>query len=337
MQERLTYLLTRYLAKTASDEEIEEFKAVVGLPEHEAFIKAEIEKALDEGSNTGASEQELGERIYSRITGENEIQPKNRTFLSFFRTMAAAAVIILAIGIGWYLSGKRQGKQEMVTAIRADKETTRIYSTKSFIRLPDGSTVMLKDSSELVVLEKDGKFLREVILKGEAFFDISHDKAHTFVVHADKVDTRVLGTAFNIRTQAGKVEVQVTRGLVEVGSNQANQAVYGKIKAREQIRVNTDSNAFTISAIKQVQKVPVSSSALNFEETSLTEVFSQIAEKYHYQVFLENPELGPCRITAKFAGGEDLENILDAICAIRNLEYSTELDKILIKGGVPCK
>lgn len=332
MNDRLKYLLDSYLKKTATASEIEEFRAMAGLPRYEMLIKAEIDRALDEGLEQHSGDTAIGEQVYAKIMEERDDRPTQR-FFSFARTLAAA-IVIFAIGIGWYALRNGRATSKTAVAIAPKPENMKTYRGKNFIRLPDGSSVMLKDGSELVAVERNGKFQREVILKGEAYFDIAHEAGHTFIVYADKVKTRVLGTAFNIRTQEGKVEVKVTRGLVEVG---ADQKVFGKLKAKEQIAVNTESNVFSITQLQPIERQPIATTALDFQEASYSDVFDQIGARFHYQVFLENPDLGHCRINANFTGKESLEDMLEVICATRNLEFDIELDKILIRGGTPCK
>lgn len=333
MNERLTYLLDRYLGKIATPSEIEEFRDMAGMPEHEALLKTEIDKALAESPEQPLANPTIGEQVYARIVAEHEDLPKREVYPSFIRALAAA-VVVFAIGIGWYAVWNKNGKSNPLTGNQVASEVTKTYRGKNFIRLPDGSTVMLKDSGELTAVVRNGKFQREVILTGDAYFDIAHDEGHTFVVHTGKVKTRVLGTAFNIRTQAEKVEVKVTRGLVEVG---ADQKVFGKLKAKEQISVNTESNAFSITNLKPAEPLPLSAKPLDFQEATYADAFDQIGKRFNYQIFLENPQLGSCRVNATFTGRESLEEILYAICATRNLAFTTELDKVLISGGTPCK
>ncbi|MBT1712606.1 FecR domain-containing protein, partial [Fulvivirgaceae bacterium PWU5] len=61
-------------------------------------------------------------------------------------------------------------------------------------------------------------YAREVVLEGEAYFDIAHDAAHPFVIHTQGVTVQVLGTAFNVEAFTGQpaVVVTVTRGRVRV-------------------------------------------------------------------------------------------------------------------------
>jgi transmembrane sensor len=82
-------------------------------------------------------------------------------------------------------------------------------------RLDDGSVVALNRGA---VLELDyGPAQRRVVLvRGEASFVVAKDAARPFVVHANGVDVRAVGTAFNVRLDPKGVEVHVTEGRVSV-------------------------------------------------------------------------------------------------------------------------
>lgn len=83
------------------------------------------------------------------------------------------------------------------------------------VHLADGSMVTLAPASAISVTIADGR--RDVrLLRGEAWFDVNHDTAHPFRVLSGPSQTRVLGTAFDVRMQGGETDVEVNRGHVEV-------------------------------------------------------------------------------------------------------------------------
>ena len=81
--------------------------------------------------------------------------------------------------------------------------------------LPDGSRVELAPKSQVAVLYDDKQRLLEM-QKGEAFFKVAHNRERPFVVKVGNINVRAVGTAFNIRSAAGRVVVTVTEGTVDV-------------------------------------------------------------------------------------------------------------------------
>ncbi|VVN89709.1 FecR family protein [Pseudomonas fluorescens] len=88
------------------------------------------------------------------------------------------------------------------------------------ITLADGSQVELNLGSELTY--SNYKNQRRVTLnKGEAFFNVSHDSAHPFVVKAADGRIRVTGTRFNVWMYDDQVRVTLLEGSVLVSSHAA--------------------------------------------------------------------------------------------------------------------
>lgn len=102
-----------------------------------------------------------------------------------------------------------------------DRYETRIGEIRD-IALADGSTMHLNSDSEAEVRFTDnGRKVR--ILKGEANFDVAHDKSRPFDVEARSAVIRAVGTAFNVRMRPALVELTVTQGTVSVRSGDMAQ------------------------------------------------------------------------------------------------------------------
>ncbi|MEY8593750.1 FecR domain-containing protein [Butyricimonas hominis] len=90
--------------------------------------------------------------------------------------------------------------------------------------LSDGTEVFLNSDSELRYPVKFTGKNRVVDLKGEAFFEVTPDSLHPFVVQAGEMRTRVLGTSFNIMAYTDEPTIQTTlfTGRVEVSVEQTS-------------------------------------------------------------------------------------------------------------------
>ena len=114
---------------------------------------------------------------------------------------AAAAGLL----IGWLVLATLPSTQNYVTA-KGERET---------LTLSDATVVELKTDSAVAVRFTDHERRLE-LRRGEAHFEVMHDPQRPFVVVAGDSQVRAIGTAFNVRLQAGTLEVTVTAGLVEV-------------------------------------------------------------------------------------------------------------------------
>lgn len=92
------------------------------------------------------------------------------------------------------------------------------------IMLPDGSKVWLSPGSRIVFpLAFPSNAAREVKLTGEAYFSVTHDVAHPFIVNCNDFKTKVLGTEFNVRNYSGEMPVvTLVEGSVSVSQGTEN-------------------------------------------------------------------------------------------------------------------
>lgn len=94
------------------------------------------------------------------------------------------------------------------------------------LTLNDGTQVWLNGNSEL---EYPVRFVGEervVTLRGEAYFEVARDTARPFIVKTDRLQTKVLGTSFNIKAypEEEKIYATLLSGRVEVSLPESNGA-----------------------------------------------------------------------------------------------------------------
>ena len=127
-----------------------------------------------------------------------------------------AASVLLVCGIGWFaasllpLASPEQPAQRYATAVGERKTAL----------LEDGTRVTLNTATGLRTRVGAGK--REVWLdKGEAFFDVAHDKVHPFIIDAGRSRITVVGTRFSVRRDGQAVTVLVADGKVRVDQGES--------------------------------------------------------------------------------------------------------------------
>lgn len=119
--------------------------------------------------------------------------------------LAASVAAVTALGGGLSWLALRDESERFVAGIG---EVRRIP-------LADGSTLLLNTDTEVLVKLTPAR--RDVQLRrGEALFEVAHDKSRPFVVRANETAVRAVGTAFTVRLQSTQVDVTVTEGVVEL-------------------------------------------------------------------------------------------------------------------------
>ena len=95
------------------------------------------------------------------------------------------------------------------------------------IQLPDGTSVWLNANTSLRYPMAFSENSREIMLDGEAYFEVAKDKK-PFIVKTDKYDVEVLGTTFNVEAYKDKPDFRTMlyEGKVKLYNAKTPKAVY---------------------------------------------------------------------------------------------------------------
>jgi transmembrane sensor len=104
---------------------------------------------------------------------------------------------------------------------RSLSEISTRNGSKTSLILPDGTKVWLNAGSKLTYDSNFGYPLREVTLSGEGYFDVIRNKQKPFIIHASKINIKVLGTEFDVKSYPSDktTEASLIRGSIEVTFN----------------------------------------------------------------------------------------------------------------------
>lgn len=226
------------------------------------------------------------------------------------QTLKYAATIALLIlsGFGANKIYNRIEQQNIVfITATADKEHKGII-------LPDGSIVMLNNCSSIRYPNKFIAGNRAVEIQGEAFFQITKDKKHPFIVHANEGRVKVLGTSFNIKAykddrlfsvsvETGKVEVNVKESFMQLLPNEC--LIYDKENGNI---LKRKDNVEQITSWMQ--------GGLYFNNTPIQSIILELERIYGCKIELD----ANCTFEETLFGEHDNQS-LDAV--LKSIEYST--------------
>jgi transmembrane sensor len=132
-------------------------------------------------------------------------------------TRAASVLLILCCMLFVFNSYFTYRKELIV------KETAK--GVRSVFTLKDGTEIRLNADSRLEYPANFSDSTREVFLIGEAFFDVSKDAAHPFIIHTKDMDIKVLGTTFNVKAYSNEslTETTLLHGAITVTLNNSSK------------------------------------------------------------------------------------------------------------------
>ncbi|KAA0988844.1 FecR family protein [Dyadobacter aurulentus] len=225
-------------------------------------------------------------------------------------------------------------------------EVTNNQTNTKYIALPDGSSVRLSPKSKLSYPASFVKKEREVLLNGEAFFDVTKNPESPFKVFTSDVVTTVLGTSFTVKAfdQDKDVRVVVKTGKVTVSAN-ARQNKTAEAEKNElvllpnqQVVYHRDDQKMKRSLIEnpsQVGPADIASQSLVFENAPVARVFESLEKRYEVQIIYDADLMAGCQLTAEL-GQEPLFEKLGMICKAIQARYELIDGQIVIHGS-SCK
>ncbi len=243
----------------------------------------------------------------------SELSKKKGTPSSSWLKIAASIAVILSVALAVLLTGK----PEQLQVASADQ-------LKS-VTFPDGSIGVLNENSEFQYPERFGDE-RRVTFNGEAYFDIKKSKK-PFIINANGVDVKVLGTAFNLITTDEKVFLYVDRGLVAFSQDGTET----KIKAGLEATFDKSSKKVEIMDKPSRNIMSWRNGNFKFENTPLKEALNDLQEYYQVDFKLSNEKLENCRISASI-NKKSLSEVLRLLEEILDVKTKQKDNTVKISG-----
>jgi ferric-dicitrate binding protein FerR (iron transport regulator) len=269
----------------------------------------------------------------------------------------AAATLAAVIGLGVALLLKsRPSGTEIAAATSSQQsglsEISTRYGSKSKVTLPDGTMVWLNSGSNFTYDNNHfGETGREVTLSGEAFFKVAKDPGHPFVIHAGKIDIRVLGTSFDVKSYPEDATTTATliQGSIEVSFSDQPQKTVRLTPSEKLVVFNDDEQVLqNLSSLKptgrqgyQITPVTVIPSDSTVVETSWVEnklafrgeSFEQLAVQmerwYNVHINFSSSAIKQYRFTGIFTT-ESLDQALKALQITAPFRYRVEKNEVYI-------
>lgn len=251
-------------------------------------------------------------KVEDRIFGEERAhlnQEKAATKTGIIRLLgpqwwSVAAAVLLLLVAGWWWQNKQEPASVPLLVYNSSDQQGEV------LLLPDGSKVWLNTASSLTY-DPNIPDQRLLSLSGEAFFEVSRDEDRPFIVRTGELETRVLGTAFNIRAYANEaIEVAVSSGQVAVEKTDRQARVL--LVANEVATYQPEAQTLTTTKEKLAQANAWLSGQLVFEEQSLGDMLSTLERFYDLKFEVVYPDLLNCALTAQFLQA-DMEAALDLL------------------------
>ncbi len=269
-------------------------------------------------SDQMGEELERGALLYQAIDDAiGRDVPVRKLNSGWKRVVAAAAVLFIVAGAAVFFMNRDVAALAPELLSKSNSATSK---TNDLIQLPDGSTVILSAGSKLQYSPSfEGKPIREVFLTGKAFFDIKHLSNQPFIVRTGKVNTQVLGTAFDVDSRSGEVRVTVIRGKVVV---QKEGRTLGTLTPNKQVLYNVDTDVATVNDTNAEKTVAWREKDLVFNDITMSNAALLLQERFDVKVKIDNKQLAAQQFTTTLFENQSLADCLTLICDFNNAVYT---------------
>lgn len=209
------------------------------------------------------------------------------------------------------------------------------YGKRFELELSDGTIVHLNSGS---TLKYPVKFIansnRQVFLDGEAYFDVTKDKKHPFVVNADNLNIRVLGTHFNVSSYPEDKFTDVVLVEGSVGLYEKNEkfdaAKNTMLKPGFKGSFNKKDNHIDIEQVVTDSYTSWMQGKLVFKNMTFRDIEKKLERHYNVSIVNQNKKLADEKFYATFKD-EPIEKILSYFNDIQGCNYTIKNNEVLIK------
>ena len=256
--------------------------------------------------------------------------PKSKSSLKttgFYRI--AAAIIVLCVLSYTILKKFANSGAEKIAIVHS----VLLTDVDKKVVLSDGSIVWLKGSSSILYPEKFNGDERNVTLTGEALFEVSKDADHPFIIQCGRLNAKVLGTSFNIKSTETNIEVLVLTGKVALSSKGSTRSLI--VHPNEKAVYSEAQNHMTKVRANENEKTAKTARtqySMRFDATAMNEIIGRIEGKFDVSVLLGDERLGNCTITADFTD-QSLDRTLSMIAQTLGIEYEINNHQVTLRGA----
>lgn len=229
---------------------------------------------------------------------------------NWIRSIAAFFIVALIGGFFWgYVS--QSNATVRIIATNYQKKGT----------LPDGSTFILNENSEISFPKSFGKQSRRLSLKGQAYFDIHHNNEISFQIELpDQSEIKVLGTQFTVNTRHKKqIETYLIKGSLLWKNFSKKEKL---MTSGEALYLHSDTQKWT--PIKK-ESLPTIIEWKNkpfvFKNQTIAEIMLELSAYFNTEITSENTLLKNQKIRGQFSRDISLNEILELLSKASNFKY----------------
>lgn len=196
--------------------------------------------------------------------------------------------------------------------------------------LSDGTRIWLNSETEITYPTRFVGNKREITLIGEAFFEVAKNKEKPFIVNANGMEVKVLGTSFNVSCYTADKTISTTliEGSVSVKTENKKTVT---ITPSEQFTYNRDNAKTDIRIVNTELFTSWINGEYIFKDTALEEIVKKLQRWYDFSVNYEDESLKNNRYSLIVDRNTDIDHLLEVISYTSDIKLERTNNIINIK------
>lgn len=258
-------------------------------------------------------EEDIRQEIWDRI--RPELRKRKIFFLRPVMTGVAAAVLLAATGLTWFMIQRSAAPACTVVSTSIGQRKT--------VNMKDGSRLVLNAGSTVCIPEDFSHERRIRIEDGEVFFDVKQNTEKPFIVESGPLTTTVLGTSFNVSAykDVQRLHVGVVSGKVSVNASvltKGQELVYDRVTKRGKINKLDES-------LLEWQK-----GTLVLNDASFDEMVILMQKNFGITITTSQLHVRETRYTTELSTVMDPVNAAEILAAIHHLKVKSTGRHVLL-------
>lgn len=327
-EQRLTYLLERYQAGVATQEELQELSNMLKADANSDLFRTVLAEMMSKEAPVVPMNQDHWQKMARNITdvdkgsGASAETQSARVIRIFPWAGAAAAALLVVLGGYFWMDHGQRTSLVKAGAVTRDSVVSTARGEQREVILPDGSHIWLNSASSIRWAVPFDEKERSVELSGEAFFDVQHADKAPFLIHSGAVTTSVLGTSFDVTAYPYQknMTVSVRSGKVKV---QAGDKVLAMLEKGRQVRVSADTTPYQ-RGIDTLAIAAWRTGNLVYKDETLEDIAADLQRVFKDSIEIKNTSLKGTMITISLSKKMGIRDALEMICRTMDSRLSSK-------------
>ncbi len=195
------------------------------------------------------------------------------------------------------------------------------------VTLSDGTHVWLNARSEFSYPVSFNGDKREVLLKGEAFFEVAKNRDKKFIVNTGRCKVEVLGTQFNVEAyNENEFSTALIQGSVKVtDKSQPNESVV--LEPNNSVSLN--NGKLTVTPITDFNPYSWKEGLITFKDIHFKDLMKKLEKNFGIRIMIDNHTLDNYACSGKFRISDGIEQVLRALQQDAHFTFERESGTVI--------